>query len=83
MEKEENEHNVLRDVLSEEELTQIPQGLATKLNTYFNEKFEQYITAKAVFETNRKNFGTFGSDLTLFVRITIDRFIYMEELTSL
>ncbi|KAF3420193.1 hypothetical protein E2986_05707 [Frieseomelitta varia] len=57
MEKaEENEHNVLREILSEEELTQIPEGLAKKLNAYFNEKFEQYITAKAVFETNRKNF---------------------------
>ncbi|CAD1469044.1 unnamed protein product, partial [Heterotrigona itama] len=57
MEKtEENEHNVLREILSEEELTQIPEGLAKKLNAYFNDKFEQYITAKAVFETNRKNF---------------------------
>ncbi|KOX78183.1 Nucleoprotein TPR [Melipona quadrifasciata] len=57
MEKaEENEHNVLREILSEEELTQIPERLAKKLKTYFNEKFEQYITAKAVFETNRKNF---------------------------
>ncbi|KOC65673.1 Nucleoprotein TPR [Habropoda laboriosa] len=57
MEKtEENEHNVLREALSEEELMQIPEGLAKKLNVYFNEKFEQYITAKAVFETNRKNF---------------------------
>ncbi|KAG6796804.1 nucleoprotein TPR [Apis mellifera caucasica] len=57
MEKtEENEHNVLREVLSEEELAQIPEGFIKKLNVYFNEKFEQYITAKAVFETNRKNF---------------------------
>ncbi|XP_033299172.1 nucleoprotein TPR [Bombus bifarius] len=57
MEKtEENEHNVLREVLTEEELTQVPDSLAKKLSAYFNEKFEQYITAKAVFETNRKNF---------------------------
>lgn len=57
MEKaEENEHNVLREILSEEELMQIPERSAKKLKTYFNEKFEQYITAKAVFETNRKNF---------------------------
>lgn len=60
MEKtEENEHNVLREVLNEEELAQIPEGFIKKLNVYFNEKFEQYITAKAVFETNRKNFGKF------------------------
>nr|XP_012149443.1 PREDICTED: nucleoprotein TPR [Megachile rotundata] len=57
MEKaEENEHNVLQDILSKEELTQIPEGFVKKINAYFNEKFEQYITAKAVFETNRKNF---------------------------
>ncbi|XP_015428954.1 PREDICTED: nucleoprotein TPR-like isoform X2 [Dufourea novaeangliae] len=57
MEKtDENEHNALREVLSDEELTQIPEGFVKKLNAFFNEKFEQYITAKAVFETNRKNF---------------------------
>ena len=57
MEKtEENEHNALRDVLTDEELTQIPDGLVKKLNAHFNDKFEQYITAKAVFETNRKSF---------------------------
>ena len=69
MEKaEENEHNVLREILSEEELTQIPEGLAKKLNAYFNEKFEQYITAKAVFETNRKNFGKFELNFILLLR---------------
>ena len=57
MEKtEENEHNALRDVLTDEELTHIPDGLVKKLNAHFNDKFEQYITAKAVFETNRKSF---------------------------
>lgn len=79
MEKtEENEHNVLREVLSEEELTQIPEGVVKKINAYFNEKFEQYITAKAVFETNRKSFGMFELNFILFVIITITRSIYME-----
>ncbi|XP_043260114.1 nucleoprotein TPR [Colletes gigas] len=53
---DENEHNALREVLSDEELTQIPEEFVKKLNTYFKDKFEQYITAKAVFETNRKSF---------------------------
>lgn len=79
MEKtEENEHNALRKVLNDEELKQIPEGFVKKLNTYFNEKFEQYITAKAVFETNRKNFGKFYLNFALFVIITIPRFIYLK-----
>ncbi|XP_076282688.1 nuclear basket protein megator isoform X2 [Lasioglossum baleicum] len=57
MEKtEENEHNALREALTDEELTQIPEVCVKKLNAFFNEKFERYITAKAVFETNKKNF---------------------------
>ncbi|XP_033340581.1 nuclear basket protein megator isoform X1 [Megalopta genalis] len=57
MEKtDENDHNALQEVLSDEELTRIPEGCVKKLNTFFNEKFERYITAKAVFETNKKNF---------------------------
>lgn len=73
MEKtEENEHNVLGEVLTKEELTQVPDALAKKLNTYFNEKFEQYITAKAVFETNRKNFGMFELNFIFFITITVD-----------
>lgn len=73
MEKtEENEHNVLGEVLTEEELTQVPDALAKKLNAYFNEKFEQYITAKAVFETNRKNFGKFELNFIFFITITVD-----------
>ncbi|XP_031825954.1 nuclear basket protein megator isoform X2 [Nomia melanderi] len=57
MEKtDENEHNALREVLSDEELKRIPEGFVKKLNAFFNEKFEQYITAKAVFQTYKKNF---------------------------
>ncbi|XP_078038585.1 nuclear basket protein megator isoform X2 [Augochlora pura] len=57
MEKtDESEHNALREVLSDDELTRIPEGFVKKLNAFFNEKFERYITAKAVFETNKKNF---------------------------
>lgn len=74
MEKtEENEHNALRDVLSDKELTQIPEGIVKKLNAHFNEKFEQYITAKAVFETNKKNFGNLQTNFALFLVITVTR----------
>ncbi|CAL7943180.1 unnamed protein product [Xylocopa violacea] len=51
-----NEYKVLEEVLSRDELTQIPEKLAKKLNAYFLLNFDQYITAKAVFETNKKIF---------------------------
>lgn len=54
---EENELNVLREIVNDEELAQIPRELTRKLNVHFNEKFEEFITAKAVFETNRKCLG--------------------------
>nr|XP_050852779.1 nucleoprotein TPR-like isoform X1 [Vespula vulgaris] len=52
---DENEHNVLHEILNEEELTQVPEVIKKKLGVYFNTKFEEFITAKAVFESNRKN----------------------------
>ncbi|XP_012270418.1 nucleoprotein TPR isoform X2 [Orussus abietinus] len=55
METEENERNILQDILSAEEISQIPDGIAKKLKSYFNDKFEEFITAKAVFETSRQN----------------------------
>ncbi|XP_077279406.1 nuclear basket protein megator [Temnothorax americanus] len=51
---EESEPNVLREIASEEELAQIPRELTRKINAHFNAKFEEFITAKAVFETSRK-----------------------------
>lgn len=54
---EENEPNILREIVSDEELAQIPRELTRKINAHFNEKFEEFITAKAVFETNRKCLG--------------------------
>ncbi|XP_067216179.1 nucleoprotein TPR isoform X3 [Linepithema humile] len=52
---EENEPNVLREIANDEELAQIPQELVRKIHSHFNVKFDEFITAKAVFETNRKN----------------------------
>lgn len=54
---EESEPNVLCEIANDEELTQIPRELTRKINGYFNAKFEEFITAKAVFETNRKCLG--------------------------
>lgn len=54
---EESEPNVLREIASDEELAQIPQELAKKIHSHFNQKFDEFITAKAVFETGRKNLG--------------------------
>ncbi|XP_018399421.1 PREDICTED: nucleoprotein TPR isoform X2 [Cyphomyrmex costatus] len=51
---EENVHNILLEIANEKELTQIPRELVRKINVYFNNRFEEFITAKAVFETNRK-----------------------------
>ncbi|XP_024889867.1 puff II/9-1 protein-like [Temnothorax curvispinosus] len=51
---EESKPNVLREIASEEELAQIPRELTRKINAHFNAKFEEFITAKAVFETSRK-----------------------------
>ncbi|XP_012058672.1 PREDICTED: nucleoprotein TPR [Atta cephalotes] len=51
---EENDHNVLLEIANDEELTQIPRELVRKINVHFNNRFEEFITAKAVFETNRK-----------------------------
>lgn len=56
---DENEHNVLHEILNEEELTQVPEVIKKKLGVYFNTKFEEFITAKAVFESNRKNLGMY------------------------
>ncbi|XP_072763769.1 nucleoprotein TPR isoform X2 [Anoplolepis gracilipes] len=46
--------NVLREIANDEELEQIPKELARKIHAHFNSKFDEFITAKAVFETNRK-----------------------------
>lgn len=54
---EENEVNVLQEILNDEELAQIPCELVKKIQSHFNEKCDEFITAKAVFESSRKNLG--------------------------
>ncbi|GAB1864152.1 Nucleoprotein TPR [Camponotus japonicus] len=46
--------NVLREIATDEELAQIPRELARKIHAHFTSKFDEFITAKAVFETGRK-----------------------------
>ncbi|XP_014488152.1 PREDICTED: nucleoprotein TPR-like isoform X2 [Dinoponera quadriceps] len=52
---EKNELDVLREIASDEELAQIPAELAKKIHSHFTAKCDEFITAKAVFESNRKN----------------------------
>lgn len=52
---EENEHGHLNEILTTDELSQIPNSSLKKLQSYFNDKFEEYLTAKAIFETSRQN----------------------------
>lgn len=54
---EENEHGHLNEILTTDELSQIPNSSLKKLQSYFNDKFEEYLTAKAIFETSRQNLG--------------------------
>jgi len=54
---EENDSNVLKEIMNDKELTLIPKELSKKIHAHFSAKFDEFITAKAVFETNRKNLG--------------------------
>lgn len=54
---EENEPNVLGEITNDEELAQIPRELVKKIQLHFNAKCDEFITAKAVFESSRKNLG--------------------------
>lgn len=54
---EEREHGILHDILTKEELLSIQNPSLNKLKSYFTEKFEEFLTAKAVFETSRQNLG--------------------------
>jgi len=64
---EESDHNVLLEIANDEELTQIPRELVRKINVHFNNRFEEFITAKAVFETNRKCLGKLDAGLKVIL----------------
>lgn len=51
------EFKMILEVLTMDEIAQIPNKICQKLNIFFSQKFEEFITAKAIFETNRKKLG--------------------------
>lgn len=51
------EFKIISEVLTIDETVQIPNEICKKLDIFFGKKFEEFITAKAIFETNRKNLG--------------------------
>ncbi|XP_074101656.1 nuclear basket protein megator [Cotesia typhae] len=52
---EDSDSDVLKKILTEDELTQVSDTIANKLRKYFNEHFEEYITAKAVFQHSKQS----------------------------
>lgn len=49
--------NHLEIVLSEAELGNIPNPVAYKINGYIEQKFEEYLTSKALHETSKSQIG--------------------------
>lgn len=54
---EAGEKNHLQNVLSETEIANIPSSVIEKLNTYIDQKFEEYLTSKALYETSKSQIG--------------------------
>ncbi|KAK3915190.1 Nucleoprotein TPR [Frankliniella fusca] len=46
---------VLMNFLNAEEYNLIPEDVRAKINTHFEEKFEEFLTSKALFESSRTN----------------------------
>lgn len=71
---EDNEFKMLRDCLSLDEITKIPDSICKKLDISIKTKFDEFITAKAIFEVNRKNLGK----LILYVsNLFNQKFLYL------
>ncbi|KAI5645397.1 TPR/MLP1/MLP2-like protein domain-containing protein [Phthorimaea operculella] len=49
--------NHLENVLSETEISSLPNEVANKINTYIDTKFEEYLTSKALHETSKTQIG--------------------------
>ena len=49
--------NHLNNVLSETEIADIPSTIAEKINVYIDQKFEEYLTSKALHETSKSQIG--------------------------
>lgn len=53
--------NHLQDVLSESEFSGLPNQVANKINVFIDKKFEEYLTSKALHETNKSLIGKPGA----------------------
>lgn len=56
-ESEAGANNHLKNVLSEEEFANLSKPVAEKISSYIDTKFEEYLTAKALHETNKSQIG--------------------------
>lgn len=54
---EAGDKNHLNNVLSETEIANLPNGVANKINSYIDTKFEEYMTSKALLETSKTQIG--------------------------
>lgn len=54
---EESNLEILKQCLSLDEIAVIPDNVCQKIERFSQSKFDEYISAKAVFETNRKSLG--------------------------
>lgn len=60
MEAAESEAGVkthLNNVLSDEEIANLPSPITEKINAYIDKTFEEYLTSKALHETNKSQIG--------------------------
>lgn len=48
---------ILRKILTAEEFNNVSPDITKKLETFFVERFEEYITSKALCETAKTNIG--------------------------
>lgn len=64
---EEVEHNVLRQILDQQELAAVPPEILTKLAHHFHSKFDEFITARAILETGKQNYGNIFKDFLQYV----------------
>ncbi|CAH2039614.1 unnamed protein product, partial [Iphiclides podalirius] len=54
---EAGDKNHLGNVLSENEISSLPDGFANKINAYIDTKFEEYLTSKALLESSKAQIG--------------------------
>ncbi|XP_011496160.1 PREDICTED: uncharacterized protein LOC105360858, partial [Ceratosolen solmsi marchali] len=76
---EKTDFKVLQTLLSSNEISEISSSVCEKLENFFRSKFDEFITSKAVFETNRKNLDKKCNDLTNDCKIQKEKLDKCEE----